>query len=85
MFIFVKCLSLGTSTDTYDVQVPKSKTTMQCFPGVSLLYLEAEEVVAPTRIVFRHKDKRLKTIQENFCNSKHSLDKCRNAHVLSNW
>ena len=38
-----------------------------------MLHLEAEGVVAPTRTVFRHKDKRLKTIQENFCNSKHSL------------
>ena len=61
MPIFVKYLSLGTSTDTYDVQVPESKLPV-FFPAVSLLHLEAEAVVATTRIVFRHKDKRLKII-----------------------
>ena len=67
-----------------DVQIPKIDSniykivelfkTEQAATEVSLLQLEAGGVVAPTRRVFRHKEKRLKTIQETFLNNKYSLD-----------
>ena len=47
--------------------------TEQAATEVSLLQLEAGGVVAPTRRVFRQKEKRLKTIQEKLSNSEYSL------------
>ena len=64
-----------------DVQIPKIDSnivelfkTEQAATEVSLLQLETGGVVAPTRRVFRHKEKRLKTIQEKFLNNEYSLD-----------
>lgn len=57
-------------------------TTEQAATEVSLLQLEAGGVVAPTRRVFRQKEKRLKTIQE-FLNNEYALDEYISA--LSNW
>ena len=41
---------------------------------IDCMQLEAVGAVAPIRCVFRQKEKRLKTIQDNFSNNEYSLD-----------
>ena len=55
----------------------------QAATEVSLLQCETGGGFAPTRRVFRQKEKRLKTIQERFSNNEWSLDEYTSA--LSNW
>ena len=54
----------------------------QAVTEVTLRQLEAGGVVAPTRRVFRLKEKRLRTIQEKFANNEYTLDEYI---ALSNW
>ena len=57
--------------------------TEQAATEVALKQLEAGRLFAPTRKVYRTKEKRLKTIQQKFTNDKSSLEEYLTA--LSYW
>ena len=57
--------------------------TEQVATEVTLRQLEAGGVLAPTRKVYRTKEKRLKTIQQKFTDDEYSLEEYTNA--FSYW